>query len=926
MNESTQFLQDWLPDGPWSVGAIDPDDAKGIAWLTSLDLYEVETFIEVQASLNRNCYFQINLQRPDLGTNRASKADAVAGIAIHAEIDPPAEGTPESLAEWQFTQGSDFTSKEYWVTKGLPFPSLVTFTGSGFLVAWKLAHPVMMWEGEPLAQSPLQVEYIESRNRFLVEKLGADSASTDVSRLLRLPYSINIPNESKRAKGRTDNVPSEVLHFDPLATHGLGLFKMQPKVEGSSEYTERKIDFVGAPSKEKWSEAVSAIAEVWPHGQRHQAQLALSGALARLSWPEELIVDFLVDVAEADESGNGDRAKRQNTVKDTLSNYAADKHTWGWPALVGFVGKEALDKCTAALGLNHKPVADPDFVSNLTSFASTKLAQEITTTKPNPVAPQLEVVDDTGPSHLDIVTALKAAQRNLSKKRLKDLIKDAALLKKVLNGDPLVDDIDEDAERAFGEAVIAVVKYAPEGSSVARLCKVMMSSAGNRVGNLPDTVVKVQTYLQTKAKEDNSDEFELEIQGSKTGQPKAGSLHNFAVILRRMGVKLRFDEFSNKKLITYGDAPEDKLSDKHTINIRVEAERQFKFEVPKDKFLDYINDCAWSNSFHPVRDYLDALPVWDGVPRVETWLIDCGQAEDTPYTRAVSRLVLTAAVRRIRQPGCKFDEMMILEGEQGSSKSKFLKLLVPNTEWFSDEFPLNADSKTVIERTRGKWIMEAGELKGMNTAENSSLKSQLSRTDDESRMAYGRETESVKRAFIIIGTTNDSKYLKDPTGDRRYWPVSVGIFDTRLLLKIRDQLWAEANLLDVQNPDEDYIRLDPSLYAAAAEQQSQRRIEDLVEDRLVGIIGDNNGIILADDVYRCLGLDGIPSKAENTRVNNAMQAMKFVSERRRIGNNTLRVWVRGNVMERNIRLTLIGNPITGWEITKPKETTADATN
>ena len=196
--------------------------------------------------------------------------------------------------------------------------------------------------------------------------------------------------------------------------------------------------------------------------------------------------------------------------------------------------------------------------------------------------------------------------------------------------------------------------------------------------------------------------------------------------------------------------------------------------------------------FHPVLDHLMALPKWDGVARLDTWLIDCAEAEDTEYTRAVSRLPLLAAVRRVRQPGCKFDEMLTLQGLQGSGKSSALAILAGNPEWFSDQISFSARDKEVIEQLAGFWIIEVAELKGMRTAEIEHRKAFMSRQRDRGRLAYAMTVSDVPRQCIFIGTTNEERFLRDYTGHRRDWPVRVGRFDLGRLRRDRDQLWAEA--------------------------------------------------------------------------------------------------------------------------------------
>ena len=189
----------------------------------------------------------------------------------------------------------------------------------------------------------------------------------------------------------------------------------------------------------------------------------------------------------------------------------------------------------------------------------------------------------------------------------------------------------------------------------------------------------------------------------------------------------------------------------------------------KDKIFDAVNVVAQQNQYHPVRDYLDSC-TWDGVPRVDTLLIDYLGAEDSAYTRAVTRKTLTAAVARIYRPGCKFDYMLTLRGRQGIGKSTILAKL--GGEWFSDTFS-TMQGKEAYEQALGVWLVEVGELAGMRKAEAETIKLYISKQSDRFRPAYGRRTQEFPRQCIFIGTTNETQFLRDTTGNRRFWVVDT---------------------------------------------------------------------------------------------------------------------------------------------------------
>jgi hypothetical protein len=199
---------------------------------------------------------------------------------------------------------------------------------------------------------------------------------------------------------------------------------------------------------------------------------------------------------------------------------------------------------------------------------------------------------------------------------------------------------------------------------------------------------------------------------------------------------------------------------------------------------------AHNNSFNPIAQYLEPL-TWDEVPRIDTLLIDHAGADDNEYVRAITRKTLVAAVARALNPGCKFDCMLILEGEQSIGKSSFIAALVPDNEWFSDT-ELNIGHKDAYQQLGGIWIQELGEMAGATKSDVRSLKAFLSSKSDNYRPAYARKNRVFPRRIIFIGTTNDDEYLRDETGGRRFWPVKVTKLNFLWVINMRDQLWAEA--------------------------------------------------------------------------------------------------------------------------------------
>lgn len=235
------------------------------------------------------------------------------------------------------------------------------------------------------------------------------------------------------------------------------------------------------------------------------------------------------------------------------------------------------------------------------------------------------------------------------------------------------------------------------------------------------------------------------------------------------------------------DADDAQLISYIDMNYGTFSERNYKIAVAK------VTD---DRSYHPIREFLHALPDWDGIKRAETVLIDYLGADDNKYVRAVTRKSLCAAVKRVLDPGCKFDTMIVLNGPQGIGKSTLIALL--GGEWFSDSLSLNdTKDKTAAEKLQGYWILEIGELAGLRKAEVETLRSFISRQNDIYRAAFGKRPTPHPRQCIFIGTTNaESGYLRDTTGNRRFWPVktpgSGRKHSWELLEQDVKQIWAEA--------------------------------------------------------------------------------------------------------------------------------------
>jgi len=245
------------------------------------------------------------------------------------------------------------------------------------------------------------------------------------------------------------------------------------------------------------------------------------------------------------------------------------------------------------------------------------------------------------------------------------------------------------------------------------------------------------------------------------------------------------------------------------------------------KTKDALLAVASERAYHPVKGYLDSLPEWDGIKRVDTILTDYLGAEDSGYTRAVIRKTLAAAVARIYQPGTKFDSVLILNGPQGIGKSTLFAKLAG--AWFSDSLTLtDMRDKSGPEKLQGYWVLELGELAGMKKTDVETVKSFLSRVDDKYRASYGLNVESHPRQCVIVGSTNtESGFLRDITGNRRFWPVRVDGQSVKKPWQISEgdvlQIWAEAKTAYEAG---ERLFLEGDVAAMATSEQAEAMVTD----------------------------------------------------------------------------------------------------
>lgn len=387
-------------------------------------------------------------------------------------------------------------------------------------------------------------------------------------------------------------------------------------------------------------------------------------------------------------------------------------------------------------------------------------------------------------------------------------------------------DLDENAE--IGTPTIKLPSYqamldfsSSDGAVKLTLGEERLKVAKNEFEGLEEETVE----------KDNS--WLVELETDKRGAYKS-TIGNVLLILENdpyLAGKIAHNEFSHRTMIR-GNLPWHKLNnipegdpwkDCDDAGLRHYIESIYEITAPA-KISDALLITEEKHKYHPIRDYLDSLS-WDGVPRVDTVFIDYLGAEDCTYVKEVTRKSIVASVTRIFEPGIKFDYMLVLVGKQGIGKSHIISLL--GQSWYSDS--LNTVlGKEAYEQLQDAWLIEMAELSATKKAEAEAVKHFISKREDIYRVAYGKRVTRFPRQCVFFGTTNDQEFLRDKTGNRRFWPVVAGINGNKKSLwqdmnqSEIDQIWAEA--VDLFKKGET-LYLEPDIESEAVIRQEQHTEE-----------------------------------------------------------------------------------------------------
>jgi hypothetical protein len=341
-------------------------------------------------------------------------------------------------------------------------------------------------------------------------------------------------------------------------------------------------------------------------------------------------------------------------------------------------------------------------------------------------------------------------------------------------------------------------------------------------------------------------------QKTEKGKPIKGSQINVLAAAYALKLDCRYDQFLGKYYVggmeLFGEGNE--VSDRVVRAFRDYCFRRTGFEPIKDAVREGLMRACEAHTFNSVQDYLLAC-IWDGVPRVEMWLSRYLGVADTKLHRVCGDLVLRAACRRAFDPGCKWDQVLSLEGPEGTDKSTAVKVLAGakdlegRSEYFSDSTILDKQEKEQMELSRGVWFYELSEMSGASKADQKKLKAFVTRQEDRSREAYAYFKTNQPRSAVFIATVNTDPNTGDivpylnPGDRRRWWPVRVGTIDIEALMRDRDQLFAEAmqraaECEDITNVPLRWnsLKLPREFWNLAEVEQVEREITDPLVDRL----------------------------------------------------------------------------------------------
>ena len=330
---------------------------------------------------------------------------------------------------------------------------------------------------------------------------------------------------------------------------------------------------------------------------------------------------------------------------------------------------------------------------------------------------------------------------------------------------------------------------------------------------------------ETLERQKENSDWRNDLKRNLTDNAVKNTMQNLEIIFRNdlnYSGKIEFNELSQMR--TFDRKEWKDVTDNR---IKLHLEKEYSLVTSINGINQVCSIIADDNSYHPIKEYLNSVQ-WDGISHLKSVFTDFLGATDNIYTQSVAVITFVGAVARVFEPGVKFDTCTVLVGKQGTGKSKFISKIAVNPEWFTDGVT-TFDGKDFYESIQGKWIIELGEGTAFQKSIKERSKQAIASQQDFYRRPYGRNPEQRPRQCVFLGTTNNYDFLKDETGDRRYYPIDVNIanatknIDKDLISEYIAQLWAEALYL-YRNDQCIYIR--DSQVLALAEQEQRKHFDE----------------------------------------------------------------------------------------------------
>ncbi|CAB4164573.1 COG5545 Predicted P-loop ATPase and inactivated derivatives [uncultured Caudovirales phage] len=328
------------------------------------------------------------------------------------------------------------------------------------------------------------------------------------------------------------------------------------------------------------------------------------------------------------------------------------------------------------------------------------------------------------------------------------------------------------------------------------------------------------------------------------------------------------------------------LDDDDLIRIR-ESLNEVGYDPTPTHILEACRAVSLRNEWHPVKDYLEELPEWDGKERLKLFFPEYCGAEHNAYTEEIGVKIFTALVARVYNPGCKFDYLPILIGGEGIGKSTLLKDIAIKDRWFTDNLG-SIENKDVILRMRSKWVVENAEMTSFNRTDPQEVKAFLSRCVDRDRLPYDRLPRDLPRQCVIFGTTNKDRFLQSETGNRRMWPIEVIKINRAKVKQDLPHFYAEA-IYRFKNHEE-LTLTNPEAIAIAKQIQDDRYNEDDWQEFILRFLDENKAdkTSILKIWEECFGKDPAHlGVKEQSRIGKILRRMGWVRKTVRVGDKSV---------------------------------------